>query len=422
MAALFFVGSALTVVHRLAGQLPDFTLALTLGDAGFGFLVKLLRLGRRAALVMDAAHDDIKMHMPPLDAETVTHVDSTRRFDALAVEVHLAAADRFAGQGAGLEKPGRPEPFVQSDRIRHCLYYAELMKRLSVILILLLPATQGLAEDSLDIELDPYYSNAGYFVSLTDKPIPVVQTSDEYAVYERLFHSAFSLPRFIVFEASVNPLPLLGVFVKRHYPGTYERAEISDNLNLVQVFTEGFEEPYALSVFMGSVVKFVRASEKTKAKNKGYSGYLLSIGSKHIVNNTLVDDDWLEAEWKIKGDQDFENKTLSWSMRVGAKIHGNDNITDVIYFALRRNHLDTQSADLSWFDNSDIEYKIAINKDDYTLVEQSLFINKKWPVPFMHKSAFELGVGFILEKNKYTGLLQTQADDFRLILRPSFAF
>lgn len=287
---------------------------------------------------------------------------------------------------------------------------------------LLLFCRQTLGESSLDIELDPYYSNAGYFVSLTEQPIPVVQTSDEYAVYERLFHSAFSLPRFVVFEASINPLPMLGVYIKRHYPNTYDSAEIHGNINLIQAFTEGFEEPYALSAFMGSVVKFVRAGDQTRASNKGYSGYLLSVGSKHIVNNTLIDDNWVEAEWKIKGDQDFDNKTLSWSFRVGAKIHNNDNISDVIYFALRRNHLDTQSTRLSWFDNSDIEYKIAINKDDYSLVEQSLFLNKKWPAPFRQKSAFELGVGFILERNKYTGALQTQADDFRLILRPGFTF
>lgn len=283
-----------------------------------------------------------------------------------------------------------------------------------------LPVTH--AENSFDYEFDPYYSNAGYFISLTDQPIPEVVADNEAKIYEQLIDSALTTPRFFLVEASVNPLPLLGVYIKRNHPDRYDSAEIRGNINLVQALTEGFEEPYALSFFLGSVVQFVQPGETVKSKNKGYSGYLLSIGSRHIVNNVLIDDNWYEVEWKIKGDQDFNNKTLSWSLRVGAKIHQNINIADTIIFGIRRNHLDSASDQIAWFDNSDIDYKISLNKDDYTVVQQSLFINKKWPVPVAAKTAFELGVGFIIEKNKYTGALQTQADDFRLIIRPSFVF
>lgn len=136
----------------------------------------------------------------------------------------------------------------------------------------------------------------------------------------------------------------------------------------------------------------------------------------------MIDDNWYEVEWKIKGDQDFKNKTLSWSLRVGGKIHDHPDITDVIYFGLRRNHFDSLSDDTSWFENADIEYKIELNKTDFNLVQQSLFINKKWPTILTHKSAFEFGVGFILGEDKYKGSLQSQSEDFRLILRPSFQF
>jgi hypothetical protein len=302
--------------------------------------------------------------------------------------------------------------------MKRCIYPSELV----LLFSLLVTPLNSYAENTLEFEFDPYYSNAGYYISLTDKPIPEIQTGDEIAIYDRLISSALSKPRFLLIEASVNPLPLLGVFIKRNYPEKYDSAEIRGNINLVQALTEGFEEPYALSFFLGSIVQFAHTGETVKSKNKGYSGYLLSVGSRHIVNNTLIDDEWVELEWKIKGDQDFNNKTLSWSVRVGGKIHQNRDISDVIYFGLRRNHLDSTSDEVSWFDNSDVEYKIALNKEDYSLVEQSLFINKKWPAPFMNKSAFELGIGFILERNKYSGALQSQADDFRLIIRPSFAF
>ncbi len=279
------------------------------------------------------------------------------------------------------------------------------------------------AENSLEFEWDPYYSNAGYYISLTDEPIPEIIEDDEAELYDRLIDSAFTMPRFMLFEVSVNPLPMLGEYIQDHHPRTYENAEIKGDINIVQAFTEGFEEPYAISLFLGSITRFIKPGEKIKIKNRGYTGYLASFGDKHIVNNTYIKDNWYELEWKIKGDQDFKNKTLSWSLRVGSKIHDHPDITDVIYFGLRRNHLDAKSDEISWFQNADIDYKIELDNDNFELVQQSLFINKKWPAPFgAAKSAFEFGLGFILGKKKYTGSLDSQAEDFRLILRPSFKF
>ncbi|MCK5001730.1 MAG: hypothetical protein KAS57_01810 [Gammaproteobacteria bacterium] len=292
-----------------------------------------------------------------------------------------------------------------------------------VLLALLCTSLTGHAENSIEFEWDPYYSNAGYYISLTDEPIPEIVEDDEAKTYDRLLDSAITMPRFVLLELSANPLPMLGEYIRDHHPNTYENAQLRGDLNIVQAFTEGFEEPYAVSLFFGSVMRFVKPGEKIKTKNRGYTGYLASFGDKHIVNNTYINDNWYELEWKTKGDQDFKNKTLSWSLRVGSKIHDHPDITDVIYFGLRRNHFDAASDEISWFQNADIDYKIELDNDNFELVQQNLFINKKWPAPFgAEKSAFELGVGFILGKNKYSGSLQNQSEDFRLILRPSFKF
>ena len=291
-----------------------------------------------------------------------------------------------------------------------------------LLLSVVFSTTAALAENTLEYELDPYYSNLSYIISLTDKPVPEIESEAEIAVYDRLLDSLLTRPQFFLIEASINPLPILGTAIRRNYPERYEDAEISSDLNLVQVFTEGFEEPWALSFFLGSVVQFVSPGEDVKTSNKGYSGFLLSGGKKHIVSNLLVDDDWFEFEWKIKGDKDFAETRLSWSFRTGVKVHDNPDIADTVYFAIRRNHLDVASEDIRWYDNSDIEITIALNNDDYSAVQQSVFVNQKWPIPFIGKTAFELGIGFILEKEKYTGSLQSQAEDFRLIIRPSFEF
>lgn len=278
------------------------------------------------------------------------------------------------------------------------------------------------AVNSIEYEFDPYYTNAGYYISLTEEPIPEVIYEKESNVYQDMLDSILSPPRFFLIEASVNPLPVAGVYLKRNHSDFYDKNQINDDLNIIQALTEGFEEPYALSFFLGSVVRFTRPNESENIKNRGYTGYLLSIGDKHIVSNTQVDDNWYELEFKIKGDQEFKNKTLSWSLRAGVKIHSNDDITDVIHFGLRRNHLDTALKRYDFIDNSDIEYKIELNKDTFKLVEQELFINKKWHIGFSEKSVFSFGIGFVLESGKYSGALASSATDFRFIFRPNLSF
>lgn len=131
---------------------------------------------------------------------------------------------------------------------------------LSVTLFCL--SNRGYAETSVEFEWDPYYSNVGYYIGLTEAPIPEIAQDDESEIYDQLLDSTLTLPRFMLFEISVNPLPLLGVYAKKHHPGDYEDAEIRGNVNLIQAFTEGFEEPYAVSLFFGSVVRYIKPGEK----------------------------------------------------------------------------------------------------------------------------------------------------------------
>lgn len=277
------------------------------------------------------------------------------------------------------------------------------------------------AEHTVEIEWDVYYSNIGFYQSLTNQPIPEIVEDDESSTYRRMFDRVFNKPRFILFELGVYPLPFATAYVQENHRNTYDKVSIGD-FNILQAITAGYDEPYALSFFLGSIVRFVQPGEEKKLKNRGYTGWLFSFGDQHIVKNQLVDDKWYELEWKIKGDKDFENKTLSWSFRVGAKVHDNQEITDVLYFGIRRNHLDVASDEVSWFQNADIEYKIDLDNETFQLSQQSLFINKKWPTFIFKKSTFEFGVGFIQQKRKYVGQLESQQEDFQLVLRPSFKF
>ena len=286
----------------------------------------------------------------------------------------------------------------------------------------LLFVTSVSAGTSFEVEIDPYYSNAGYYIGFGDKAIPEIVVKEDTSILRRMLHSTFAMPQSLLFEASVSPLPVLGVYARKNHPDIYQGSEISGDLNVIQALTAGFEEPYAVSVFLGSVVRFVEPGRQKKTENRGYSGYLLSMGDQHIINNRLVDDHWYELEWKIKGDQDFNNKTLSWSLRAGIKTHDHDDIANVYYIAFRRNHFDRKSDSLSLLGNSDIEYKLEFTRKDMRLAQQELFVDKKWPTLFSRKSSFSLGVGFIIQKAKYSGELAREADDFRFIIRPNLEF
>jgi len=85
------------------------------------------------------------------------------------------------------------------------------------------------------------------------------------------------LPRFLYFEVSVNPLPYVGVSVRKHHPEFYDDAELSDSFNWIRSITAGLRSPGQRSVFAGTVVDFEIPGKKD-TKGKGFSGYLISGG------------------------------------------------------------------------------------------------------------------------------------------------
>jgi hypothetical protein len=219
-------------------------------------------------------------------------------------------------------------------------------------------------------------------------------------------------------------MPVLGVLIKERAEGFYDQMQWGEDFNLVKSVTAGFDEPFALSLFLGNVVKYRPDAVSRVGRNKGYMGYLFSVGSKHIKDNTLIDDNWWEFEWKLKGDRESNSETLSWSFRFGGKWHGNEEIADVYYLGARRNHLDFDAPVLSWLLNSGFDYEIAFDQRDNTLVEQQLFFNKKLPVRAW-AFAFDMEFGFIWRKGgKYRGALAEQGngDEFYLVLRPQIEF
>ncbi|MEW6645785.1 MAG: hypothetical protein AB1450_01115 [Pseudomonadota bacterium] len=273
-------------------------------------------------------------------------------------------------------------------------------------------------------ELAPYYSSLGVYVPLSEKPIQRLGAAGEAEIYRTLLLDAF-LPRFMLLEASVYPMPLAGVYLRKNHPGLYDDADFSGGFNLVESVTAGFEEPYAFSAFFGNVVDYAAPEAIRGEINKGHVGYLISTGNYHIKANELINDNWLELEYKLKSDRHYRNHRLSMSYRMGVKWHDNPGITDTVYLGLRRNHLDYNAPTrlLPLLENSNIAYRISVDRQSFSLVEQELTVGKKWPLQ-RYNAAFVLDLGFVwYTDRKYSAALAGGGgDEFIVILRPNLEF
>lgn len=272
-------------------------------------------------------------------------------------------------------------------------------------------------------EVDPYYSEISLHIPLTAAPIPEISGTDEFDVYRKLLVDSL-MPRYLLFEAAVFPMPLVGVALKEYQRDFYRGFNIgSGNLNLLETVTAGFQEPYALSVFIGDMVSFVKPGQEKVCSNKGYMGYLVSYSNQHIKRNMLVPDHNVEVEWKTKGERIFSDEKLSWSFRIGSKIHENPDICNTLYLGFRRSNLDFEASIISFINNSSVDFRWDFSAKDGRLLRQEYVIGKKFPIKSWHV-AFRMDAGVIWEDSaKYTGSLRDR--DFQnvtAVFRPNLEF
>ena len=192
---------------------------------------------------------------------------------------------------------------------------------------------------------------------------------------------------------------------------------------IFQSATAGFQEPWAVSAFFGNIATLVRPGETRKGSNFGYTGYLLSAGSKHIRDNELIDDNWYELEWKIKGKRNFPNDKMQWSFRVGGKFHDNPDIADVVYVAISRSNLNSKLPFLSWINNAVIDLKVHYSQNDGHLVRAEAIVGKKYPMENKNYTP-NLRVGIVwASPDEYSGiLLNSSKSPLTLVIRPSIEF
>ncbi len=275
-------------------------------------------------------------------------------------------------------------------------------------------------EGEWEYQLDAYYTALDYTIHLTTVPIPYVDNKSEWEIYKRLITSP--RPRFLILEGSVNPLPMTGVYLKGHAPAFYRRTNIGSGQNIIQSVTAGFEEPAAVSIFLGNVIEFKPVKRRSYGEGKGYIGYLLSAGTQHIKDNELIDDNWIETEWKIKGDKKKSDIKLLWSFRVGAKFHDNPDIADALYISLRRSRVDYDDKRFEWLHNTGATYKFDVDARTFHPIQHQLVIDRKFPTKG-RRAVPTLSFGFVYRtEDKYRGNLRTSEREFQALIQPNLEF
>ncbi|MEK7286994.1 MAG: hypothetical protein AAB091_00330 [Elusimicrobiota bacterium] len=281
----------------------------------------------------------------------------------------------------------------------------------------------AIGKTSLDLELDPYYTAFGLSVPFQEGSDESDVETDELTTYSGMLARAI-VPRFMVIEGSVNPLPLLGAVVRDESESFYRKQQSGASFNLLEAATAGFEEPYALSVFLGKVIDFSKGTKTLGRAQKGYVGYLFSGGNYHIMNLLVVPDNWVEAEWKVKGDQQTPSRKMSWSFRFGAKIHGNPEIQDTYYLGLRRSRTDYKTTRLSFLLSSSFEYRIDLGRRERRALSHFILVEKNFPVT-KRNWTFSLGMGYLwVGQDKYSGALAQRRlnNETQYLLRPNLKF
>ncbi len=286
----------------------------------------------------------------------------------------------------------------------------------------------------VEIEADPYYSAVDLVFAITQAPIPHLDPNQEMGVYSYLFQNLGN-PRFGVLEVSVNPLPLTGSLIQLQAPSVYRGAQVSSGLNLIGALTKGFPEPWAFSYFLGNVVDLKeQVGDSLVFRGRGFGGALLSIGNYHILENRFIQDYWGEGELKLKGSSVTTRRKMSWSFRIGGKVHGHQDIYNSLYFAIKRDRVDFKDP-LTWnwkeilIRNSEIEARADIRiprqiKVWKYITQMEGLVGKKWP----SKSgdwAFSLSTGLQLQfQNAYRGALAEGLPSSRwaILVRPNIVF
>jgi len=271
---------------------------------------------------------------------------------------------------------------------------------------------------------DLYYTYLSFAKTLTVKKIYQIEKS-EFDLYKKLFFNSLS-PQTFLFETFISPLPVVAYYTKTHHKTIYDNFDAGENFNLLNILTAGEEDPWGISLFVGNIVPFLPPGKRHGYSGVAYSGFLFTIGNKHLKDNLLYDDDWFQFEWKIKGIKITRFNKKKWSFRMGLKFHDNKMISDTFYLSLFRDRIDYIKRKFGLWRNSTFDLYLGVRKNDLKPTKVLFLFGKNFPKVIKRKIVvYTVNAGILWEgANKYSDVLKEEKEmpSLQFILRPSIKF
>jgi hypothetical protein len=180
------------------------------------------------------------------------------------------------------------------------------------------------------------------------------------------------------------------------------------SLNAFELLASGYEEPYALSLFLGYLAPFWGTGDQGQRKQVGSasSGFVFTIGDQHIRAMDLVVDNWYELKWSLKGSRETKDSFLKWNLQLGEKLHDSRAVMDAFFVRFYRDHLDKNDHTLFTLRNAGIEYRAEMPvqrpmdiqgvKDFFSL--QYLDVGKKFPSRRWPRIVYTVNAGAVWQK------------------------
>ena len=249
-----------------------------------------------------------------------------------------------------------------------------------------------------------------------DIPHQRISPDREVEIFKTLF-SRIYVPKYILLQFTIYPFASVSSFLETNKPEVFNKFEIYNDFNILRAVGGDFEEPYAISLFLGNIIGFqykpqnemntIVAPKSARRINSILSGFLLSGGHSHIQDNILISDNWLEILLMMTGRWEVPKiRDVLWDFRIGYRFHENKLVTDVAVFSLKRDHTEWRYSGWSLFRNSTLQalFYVPVGADASNrpfFTRQLFLLGKKYPV-FLFKRTImlKIALGMLWEQTR----------------------
>lgn len=221
----------------------------------------------------------------------------------------------------------------------------------------------------------------------------IMEAGQERKIYSELAKRLF-LPKYILLQATFYPLAAWSSHWETSHYELFRRFKIYEGINGLRAIGSGFEEPYALSVLLGNIVRLAYYDKESLAKNAGSSlaGFLFSGSNHFIYDNIYLIGRWYQAELMLIGDSRSPQQRRSWNFRIGAKLYKDSFISNALTISLERNSTDYSGTGFSLLKNSIFKYQAKFSlqneKEKTPATFQMVNFAKKIPLKIFGRRAF----------------------------------